>query len=126
MEHFSFLNQNKENRNTGGQESGSKNASNESTGNSGKPQWMMDPLVSRIDPDKLDFLQSIVFETKGKSQKELFHFLIQLGKSGRLNNISFTEQEMSSIVAAIEKYSTPEELAQIHKFMAIQAKKKKQ
>lgn len=90
------------------------------------PQWMNDPMVSQIDPDKLAFLQSIVFETKGKSQKELFDFLIQLGKSGRLKNISFTEQEMSSIVAAIEKHSTPEELAQIHKFMAMQARKKKQ
>ena len=116
MEHFSIENQN----------TGNQNASNKDTGNPGKPQWMTDPLVSQINPDKLDFLQSIVFETKGKSQKELFNFLIQLGQSGRLKNISFTEQEMSSIVAAIEKYSTPEELAQIHRFMAMQARKKKQ
>lgn len=88
-----------------------------------KPAWMSDPLVADIDQQKLDFLQSIVFETRGKNQKELISFLMNLMKTGKLSNISFTEQEMAAIMAAIKTHSTPEELAQINKFMAMRKKK---
>ena len=88
-----------------------------------KPAWMSDPLVADIDQQKLDFLQSIVFETRGKNQKELISFLMNLMKTGKLSNISFTEQEMAAIMGAIKTHSTPEELAQINKF--IKKKKKK-
>lgn len=84
-----------------------------------KPQWMSDPLVKDIDPAKLDFLQSIVFESRGKSQKELLPFLMQVIKKGKASQLSFTDDEMSSIMAAIKNNSTPEELEQINKFMAM-------
>ena len=44
-------------------------------------------------------------------------------KTGKLSNISFTEQEMAAIMGAIKTHSTPEELAQINKFMAMRKKK---
>ena len=88
-----------------------------------KPAWMSDPLVADIDQQKLDFLQSIVFETRGKNQKELISFLMNLMKTGKLSNISFTEQEMAAFMVAIKTHSTPEELAQINKFMAMRKKK---
>lgn len=84
-----------------------------------KPQWMSDPLVKDIDPAKLDFLQSIVFESRGKSQKELLPFLMQVIKKGKASQLSFTDDEMSSIMTAIKNNSTPEELEQINKFMAM-------
>ena len=84
-----------------------------------KPQWMSDPLVKDIDPAKLDFLQSIVFESRGKSQKELLPFLMQVIKKGKAIQLSFTDDEMSSIMTAIKNNSTPEELEQINKFMAM-------
>ena len=88
-----------------------------------KPDWMSDPLVADVDQTKLDFLQSIVFETRGKSQKELISFLMDIMKSGKLNKISFTGSEMSAIMSAIQAHSTPEELQQIHKFMQLMKKK---
>lgn len=84
-----------------------------------KPKWMSDPLVSDIDKGKLDFLQSVIFETQGKSQKELIPFLMKIMKQGKAQNISFNDAEMSSIMTAIKQHSTPEELAQIDKFMAM-------
>lgn len=84
-----------------------------------KPQWMSDPLVKDIDPAKLDFLQSIVFESRGKSQKELLPFLMQVIKKGKASQLSFTDDEMSAIMTAIKNNSTPEELEQINKFMAM-------
>ena len=87
-----------------------------------KPKWMSDPLVAQIDNGKLDFLQSIVFETRGKSQKELIPFLMKIMKEGKTKNISFTDDEMSAIMTAIKKNSTPDELIQIEKFMAMHKK----
>ena len=84
-----------------------------------QPKWMSDPLVADIDKNKLAFLQSVVFETKGKSQKELLPFLMGIMKKVKSQNISFTNDEMSSIMTAIKQNSTPEELAQIDKFMAM-------
>lgn len=87
--------------------------------NQEKPTWMSDSLVADIDPGKLDFLQSIVFETKGKSQKELLPFLMNVVKRGKASNVSFSDAEMNSIMTAIKKNSTPEELVQIDKFAAM-------
>lgn len=87
-----------------------------------KPKWMSDPLVASIDSGKLDFLQSIVFETRGKSQKELIPFLMNVMKKGKTSKISFSDDEMSAIMAAIKNNSTPEELVQIDKFMTMYKK----
>lgn len=87
-----------------------------------KPKWMSDPLVSSIDSGKLDFLQSIVFETRGKSQKELIPFLMNVMKKGKASKISFSDDEMSAIMAAIKNNSTSEELEQIDKFVAMYKK----
>ncbi len=84
-----------------------------------KPKWMSDPLVADIAPSKLDFLQTIVFESRGKSQKELLPFLMQVLKKGKASKLSFTDDEMSAILTAIKNNSTPEELEQINKFMAM-------
>ena len=90
--------------------------------NQESPKWMSDPLVASIDKSKLEFLQSIVFETRGKSQKELIPFLMNIMKKGKTSNISFSDNEMSAITTAIKNNSTPEELAQIDKFMAMYKK----
>lgn len=87
-----------------------------------RPKWMSDPLVAQIDSGKLDFLQSVVFETRGKSQKELIPFLMKIMKEGKAKKISFSDEEMAAIMAAIKKNSTPDELAQIEKFMEMHKK----
>lgn len=84
-----------------------------------KQKWMSDPLVADIAPEKLDFLQTIVFESRGKSQKEMLPFLMQVLKKGKASQLSFSEEEMSAILTAIKNNSTPEELEQINKFMAM-------
>lgn len=87
-----------------------------------KPVWMSDPLVADIDPAKLEFLQTVFFESKGKTQKELIPFLITMNKKIKLQNLSFTEAEISAIIAAIRSHSTEEELTQINRFMEMRKK----
>lgn len=79
--------------------------------------WMKDPAVSKIAPEKLDFLQKMVFESKKLSKKELMPFFMSLASKGKTNNITFTDEEMNIIVETLKKYSTPEELTKINQIM---------
>jgi len=80
-----------------------------------KPQWMSDPLVADIAKDKLDFLNMIVVECKGKSQKEVMPKLMMGLKQAKEKNISFTGEEINRMMTAIKKYSTKEELDMFEK-----------
>ncbi|MBQ6807386.1 MAG: hypothetical protein IJO97_08155 [Lachnospiraceae bacterium] len=81
--------------------------------------WLDDPAVAHIDKSKLDFLQMLVFESNGLSQKEMLPFLMAVAKRGKENNISFTEEEMNAIIDTLKKYSTPEDLEKMNKMISI-------
>ncbi|MBP3458705.1 MAG: hypothetical protein J6K58_05810 [Lachnospiraceae bacterium] len=72
--------------------------------------WMQDASLKDIDPSKLDFLQKLVFEMNGLSDKEKLPFLLALANRAKKENISFTQEEMESIIAVLKKHSTPEEV----------------
>ena len=81
-----------------------------------KPNWMNDPSVKSIDSKKLEFIQKIYVDGngKGKSQKEMMAFLMPLLKKAKEENLTFTPAEMSIAIAAIKKYSSPEEVKKIN------------
>lgn len=81
--------------------------------------WMNDPAVSHIDNAKLDFLQSLVFESQSLTKEQMMPFFMAIAKRGRDNHISFTKEEVEAITAAIRRYSTPEELDKIDKLMKL-------
>ena len=78
-----------------------------------RPKWMEDDLVRNIPQKKLDFLGEMFRENHGKSQKDMMAFMMPMMKKAKQENLSFTPQEMHAAIAAIRKYSTAEELAQI-------------
>ena len=93
------------------------------SGNSAdKPEWMREPSLKDIPVDKLDFLQKMVFESKTLSQKELMPFLMALAQRSRSANI--TQEEMTVIIEAIKKYSTPEELMKMNQIMKLMQRRK--
>ena len=87
-----------------------------------KPKWMQEPSLKGISMEKLDFLQKMVFESSSLSQKELMPFLAQ---KSRAANITFTQEEMTAIIEAIKKYSTPEELMKMNQIMKLMQQRKK-
>lgn len=89
-----------------------------------KPEWMREPSLKNIPVDKLDFLQKMVFESKTLSQKELMPFLMALAQRSRSANITFTQEEMTVIIEAIKKYSTPEELMKMNQIMKLMQRRK--
>ena len=92
--------------------------------NKNKPEWMKEPTLKNISQDKLDFLQKMVFESKNLSQKELVPFLMALAQRSRNAYINFTQDQMNSIIEAIKKYSTPEEILKMNQIMKLMQRRK--
>ncbi len=87
-----------------------------------RPEWMKDSLVKNIDQKKLDFLNELVRGGEGKSQKEVMPYMMLKMKQAKSENITFTPSELSTMIAAIKKHSTKEELEKIDKIMKEAAK----
>ena len=84
--------------------------------------WMNDPSLAGIDKAKLDFLQALVFESRGMSREQMLPFLMAVAKRGQADHITFTNAEIDIIVAVIKKESSPEEAATIDKMMRMRKK----
>ena len=85
-------------------------------------EWMNDPLVAGIDKTKLQFLQMLVFEGQNLTKEQMLPFLMSVAQKGKKQNISFDDNEIDAIVTALQKYSTPEELARIDKMLKLRKK----
>lgn len=82
------------------------------------PEWMNDELVKDIPKEKLQFLGSIFTEFQGKSQKELMSQMMVVMRKAKEQNLTFNLTEMNSAIAAIKKYSSPEELEKINNILS--------
>ncbi len=85
--------------------------------------WMKDEALKGIDPYKLEFLQALMFESNGLKKEQLLPFLMAVAKKGREKSVSFSEEEISRIVAVLRKEASPEEAAKIEKIMAMRSRK---
>ena len=87
--------------------------------------WMDDPAVAHIDKAKLDFLQSLVFESQSLTREQMLPFIMSVAKKGKDNHISFSSEDVATITETIRKYSTPEELDKIDKLEKLMKQRKK-
>ena len=85
--------------------------------------WMNDESLKNIEPYKLQFLQALVFESSNLKKEQMLPFLMAGMKRGKEKNVSFSEDEISAIVAVLRKSATPEELSKIEKIMALRNRK---
>lgn len=85
--------------------------------------WMNDESLKNIEPYKLQFLQALVFESSNLKKEQMLPFLMTVMKRGKEKNVSFSEDEISAIVAVLRKFATPEELSKIEKIMALRNRK---
>lgn len=84
--------------------------------------WMNDPAIAHIDKDKLEFLQALVFESQSMKKEQMLPFLMAVAKRGQENHITFSNDEIDTIIETIRKYSTPEELERIDKMLKLRKK----
>lgn len=86
--------------------------------------WMKDESLKNIDPVKLSFLQALVFESSSLKREQLLPFFMGIAKRSQDKKITFSDEEISAIIAVLKKRATPEELSKMEKIMAMKAKGK--
>ena len=85
--------------------------------------WMDDPAVAHIDRAKLDFLQSLVFDSKNLTKEQMMPFFMAVIQKSRERNIRFSKEEVDIISSAIRRHSSAEELGMIDKLMKLRGNK---
>lgn len=85
-------------------------------------EWMNDPALADIDRAKLEFLQALVFESRNVKKEQMLPFMMAVAKKGQANHITFSDQEIDTIVSVIKESATPEEAATIDKLMRLRKK----
>ena len=80
-------------------------------------------LLESIPKEKLDFLQKLVFELDGIGPKERLPFLLALANRAKKENISFSPDEVSTIIAVLKENSSPEEVQKMDKIIKMFQKK---
>lgn len=85
--------------------------------------WMNDPALAGIDKAKLEFLQALVFESCTLSKDQMLPFLMAVAKRGQADHITFSNEEIETIVSIIKRESSPEEAAAIDKMMRMRKNK---
>lgn len=81
------------------------------------PLWMKDPIVANIDSRKLEFLSGLSIQNAGQNQKEVLAQMMTAMRQAKAQNVSFSSNEIASIVTAIKKHSSSEELEKIDQIM---------
>ena len=63
-----------------------------------RPAWMEDEQVKNIDPKKLNFLEKLFKEGRGKSQKEMLAYMMPMMRKAKQERLTFTPQEMQAAI----------------------------
>jgi hypothetical protein len=82
-------------------------------------EWMNDPVLKDIEKHKLEFLQSMVFESKSLTPDAMLPFLLAVMKRGQKKKLTFTDEEIELIISVLKKHSSPEELDKINMVLNI-------
>ena len=85
---------------------------------------MQEPSDQSIPREKLEFLQKLVFESASLTPRQLLPFLMALAQRSRIEQISFSQEEMTAVIEAIRKYSTPEEIGKMDQILKLLSSKK--
>ena len=85
--------------------------------------WMKDESLKNIDPYKLEFLQALMFESSNLKKEQMLPFLMAVMKRGQEKRVSFSDNEIDTIVSALRKHASPDEIGKIEKIMAMRSKK---
>ena len=81
--------------------------------------WMQDPALTGIPIQKLQFLQSMLFESQKHSGKEMFPFFMSLAMKAKKQNISYSEDEINTIIPVLKKFASEDEIAKMNQIIKI-------
>ena len=72
--------------------------------------WMNDPELVNIPISKLIFLEKMLFESKNHTGKELMPFFMSLAMKAKSENITFSEEEINTVIPVLKKYASEGEI----------------
>ena len=75
--------------------------------------WMKDPALMDIPIQKLQFLQTMLFESQKYSGKEMLPFFMSLAMKAKKQNISYSENEINKIIPVLKKFASEDEIAKM-------------
>ncbi|MCD8381139.1 MAG: hypothetical protein LUC95_12685 [Lachnospiraceae bacterium] len=83
-----------------------------------KPAWMQDPALKEVPSEKLALLSEIYEKSKGKNQKELMAYFMQISRRQQGKDaLTFSKEELSLIFNTIKKHAMREEQEKIEKML---------
>lgn len=76
-------------------------------------EWMSHPLLSNMEPIKMELLHRAASQVAGKSGKDLAPVMMSLITSANRQGIRFSPEEMNLILDILKEGKSPEEQARI-------------
>ena len=81
--------------------------------------WSENPALNNIDPAKLQMLLSMADQAKGKSQADLLPFLMSAANQSNGNKMSFSQDEMDTIISVMKIGKSPQEIRRIDRMCSL-------
>lgn len=81
--------------------------------------WKQDPKLSNIDQSKLEFLQALAEQGKGKNISDMMPFLMSAAAQGKKGGLNFSLSERQVILDALKKGKSPEETAKLDRIISL-------
>ena len=79
--------------------------------------WMLDETIKDISQDKIMFLQNMLFESKKHTGKEMLPFFMSIAMKAKSQNISFSQEEINTIIPVLKKYASEDEIAKMNQMI---------
>ena len=80
------------------------------------------PLLSGMDPQKLQFLMNFAQKEKPKSMQEAMPFLLENMNIAKKQNINFSKPEIQLIAEQLTKDLSPAEKSKVNRIMSLMLK----
>lgn len=81
--------------------------------------WMENPKLSGIDPEKLKLLQSLAAQGSRQDQGKMASFLMAAANTSRQRGLQFSPSEMEAIVEVLKTGKSPAEAARIDRLLSM-------
>lgn len=81
--------------------------------------WKQDPKLSNIDSNKLDMLQMLAEQGKGKNISDMLPFLMSAAAQGKKSGLNFSPAERQIILDSLKKGKSPEETAKLDRIISL-------
>lgn len=86
---------------------------------SNQNDWMNNPALKNIDPEKLKMLMSMTEKSSGKNQNELLPFLMAAATQSKEKGVTFSPEETDAIIEVMKAGKPPEEIAKIERIRSM-------